>query len=222
MAEDGMSLKLYYHPLASFCWKVLIALYENDIPFEPVIVDLMDEHSRADFLKVWPVGKFPVLRDDVKDRTVPESTIIVEYLAQHYPGPVELLPADPDLALETRLCDRFYDRYVHEPMQKIVADRLRPPGKADPHGVELARAEIVTSYGLIDEEMATRRWAIGDLFTLADCAASPALFYANKVQPFGIHKNVAAYFERLMERPSFIRVVEEAQPYFDLFPVKES
>jgi glutathione S-transferase len=217
-----MSLKLFFHPLASFCWKVLIALYENDIPFGPVIVDLMDERSRADFLKVWPVGKFPVLRDDGKDRTIPESTIIIEYLAEHYPGRVKLLPTDPDRALETRLRDRFYDRYVHEPMQKIVTDRLRPPGKGDPHGVELARAEIVTSYGLIEEEMATRRWAIGDVFTLADCAASPALFYANKVQPFGPHKNVAAYFERLMERPSFTRVLEEAQPYFDLFPVKES
>jgi glutathione S-transferase len=217
-----MSLKLYFHPLASFCWKALIALYENDTPFEPVIVDLTDESSRAAFLKVWPVGKFPVLRDDARNRTIPESTIIVEYLALHYPGGVKLLPDDPDLALEARLRDRFYDYYVHQPMQKIVADRLRPPGRADPHGVELARAEIVSSYDLIEEEMAERRWAIGDTFTLADCAASPALFYANKVQPFGAHGHVAAYFARLMERPSFVRVVEEAQPYFELFPVKES
>ena len=216
-----MPLKLYFHPLASFCWKALIALYENDIPFEPVIVDLGDEASRAAFLKIWPVGKFPVLRDDDRDQTVPESTIIIEYLAHHYPGRVHLVPADPDLALQTRLRDRFYDRYVHEPMQKIVTDRLRPPGRNDPHGVELARAEIISSYGVIDDEMATRRWAIGDAFTMADCAASPALFYANKVQPFGGHANVAAYFARLMERPSFARVVAEAEPYFHLFPVKD-
>jgi glutathione S-transferase len=218
-----MSLKLYFHPLASFCWKALIALYENDIPFEPVIVDLGDESSRAAFLEVWPVGKFPVLRDDGRDRTIPESTIIIEYLAEHYPGRAKLLPADTDRAQEARLFDRFYDFYVHIPMQKIVTDRLRPPGMGDPHGVELARAEILSSYGIIEKEMATKRWAIGDTFTLADCAASPALFYANKVQPFGGgHRNVAAYFARLMERPSFVRVVEEAQPYFHLFPVKES
>jgi glutathione S-transferase len=216
-----MSLKLYYHPLASFCWKVLIALYENDIVFEPVIVDLMDENSRAAFLKVWPVGKFPVLRDDSTGRTIPESTIIIEYLEQHYPGRVKFLPADPDQALETRLRDRFYDRYVHEPMQKIVTDRLRPPGESDAHGVELARGEILSSYRIIDEEMSARRWAAGSTFTLADCAASPALFYANKVEPFGAHKNVADYLERLMDRPSFARVLREAQPYFDLFPVKE-
>jgi glutathione S-transferase len=162
------------------------------------------------------------LRDEGRGRTIPESTIIIEYLDQHYPGRVKFLPADPEQTLETRLRDRFYDRYVHEPMQKIVTDRLRPPGKDDPHGVELARTEIISSYRLIDGEMAARRWATGDTFTLADCAASPALFYANKVQPLGAHRNVAAYLARLMDRPSFARVLDEAQPYFDLFPVKEA
>jgi glutathione S-transferase len=216
-----MSLTCYFHPLASFCWKTLIALYENDIPFAPVIVDLGDEASRAAFLKIWPIGKFPVLHDEARDRTIPESTIIIEYLAQHYPGKVELLPADPEHALQARLSDRFYDRYVHEPMQKIVTDRLRPPGKNDPHGVELARTEIVTCYGILDDEMAAKRWAIGDDYTLADCAASPALFYANTVQPIGSHRNLAAYLDRLIERPSFARVLAEAQPYFRMFPYKD-
>lgn len=216
-----MSLTLYYHPLASFCWKTLIALYENGTPFEPVIVDLANEESRAAFLKVWPVGKFPVLRDAALDRTIPESTIINEYLAQHYPGRVELLPGDRDEALKVRFGDRFYDHYVQEPMQKIVGDRLRPSGKTDPYGVELARAEILSSYDIIEAEMAGRQWATGDAYTLADCAASPALFYANKAQPFGDgHKNVAAYLDRLMQRPSFARVIEEAGPYFKFFPIK--
>lgn len=216
-----MSLTLYYHPLASFCWKTLIALYENETPFEPVIVDLGNAESKAAFLKVWPVGKFPVLRDAARDRTIPESTIINEYLAQYYPGKVELLPGDRDAALQARLGDRFYDHYVQQPMQKIVGDRLRPSGKTDPYGVELARAELLSSYDIIEAEMADRRWATGDFYTLADCAASPALFYANKAQPFGDkHKNVAAYLDRLMQRPSFIRVIEEADPYFNLFPIK--
>ena len=214
-----MTLKLYYHPLASFCQKVLIALYENDTPFEPHIVDLADARSAADFKKMWPIGKMPVLRDDAKDRTVPESSIIIEYLAQHYPGRTQLLPPDAELARQTRLRDRFYDFYVHEPMQKIVLDKLRPKGKNDPYGVEQVRSLLATAYGMIDQEMAARTWAMGEDFSMADCAAAPALFYANEVMPFAdTHKTVARYFDRLMKRPSFARAVKEAQPYFALFP----
>src|SRR5262245_14772517 len=173
-----MSLKLYFHPLASFCWKVLIPLYENDTAFEPHIVDLMDQASAAAFKKIWPIGKFPVLRDDARDRTIPESSTIVEYLAQHYPGRTQLVPADADLAREVRLHDRIYDHYVHQPMQKIVTDKLRPAGRNDPHGVEEARSLLATCLGMIDKEMAARTWAAGETFTMADCAAAPALFYA--------------------------------------------
>jgi len=218
-----MRLKLYFHPLASYCHKVLVALYENDTPFEPNLVDLMNESSAAAFKAMWPVGKMPVLRDEARGRTVPESTIIIEYLAQHYPGRTQLLPADPDLARETRLRDRFYDLYVHEPMQKIVGDRLRPADKKDPHGIEEAKARLETAYRMIGQEMATRTWATGDAFSMADCASAPALFYANKVLPFGgTHPNVAAYFDRLMQRPSYARVLKEAQPYFALFPRNNS
>src|ERR1700687_5396665 len=148
-----MSLKLYFHPLSSFCQKALIALYENDTPFEPHLVNLGDATSRAEFLKIWPIGKFPVIRDEAKNRTVPESSIIIEYLAQNYPGRTQLIPADADRAWQTRLSDRFYDLYVHEPMQKVVGDRLRPAASKDPFGVEQARARIQTSYGMIDREM---------------------------------------------------------------------
>jgi glutathione S-transferase len=120
-----MSLTLHYHPLSSFCWKVLIALYENDTPFTPHPVNLGDEAERAALLKLWPIGKFPVLRDDATDRTIPETSIIIEYLDQQYPGRTRFIPADPKLALQTRLRDRFYDLYVHLPMQKVVGDRLR-------------------------------------------------------------------------------------------------
>jgi glutathione S-transferase len=214
-----MSLKLYFHPLSSFCQKVLIAFYENDTPFEPHIVDLMDETSSADFKRMWPIGKFPVLRDDAKARTIPESSIIIEYLAQHYPGRTQLVPADADLARQTRMRDRFYDLYVNVPMQKVVTDRLRPAGKNDPHGVEQAKTLLQTAVGMIDQEMGTKTWAMGDAFGMADCAAAPALYYANLVMPFGAaHKNAAAYLGRLMERPSFARAVKEAEPYRALFP----
>ena len=214
-----MSLKLYFHPLSSFCQKALIALYENDTAFEPHIVDLGTEPSRSDFLKIWPIGKFPVLRDDAKDRTIPESTIIIEYLAQHYPGRTQLIPTDPELALQARMLDRFFDFNVHIQMQKIVGDRLRPAGQKDPFGVEQARQMMQTAYGIIEKDMATKTWAMGEAFSLADCAAAPALYYANLVAPFGeSHKNIARYFERLMARPSFNRAVKEAEPYRGLFP----
>jgi glutathione S-transferase len=214
-----MSLKLYFHPLSSFCQKVLIAFYENDTPFEPHIVDLADETSSAEFKKIWPIGKFPVLRDDARDRTVPESSIIIEYLAQHYPGRTQLVPADVDLARQMRMRDRFFDLYVNVPMQKIVTDRLRPEGKHDAHGVEEAKKLLQTAIGMIDQDMATKTWAMGDAFGMADCAAAPALFYADKVMPLGdTHKNTARYLGRLMQRPSFARVIKEAEPYFALFP----
>jgi glutathione S-transferase len=214
-----MSLKLYFHPLASFCWKALIALYENDTAFEPHIVDLGEETSRTEFFKLWPIGKFPVLRDEAKGLTIPESSVIIEYLASHYPGRVQLVPNDADLAREVRLRDRIFDLYIHEPMQRIVGDRLRPADRKDPFGVDEARARLRTALDLIDNDMASRTWAAGDAFSMADCAAAPALFYSNQVMPFGnTHPNVTRYLDRLMARPSFARVVEEAKPYFALFP----
>jgi glutathione S-transferase len=214
-----MSLTLYFHPLSSSCWKVLIALYENDTPFTPNVVDLGNEAERTALLKLWPIGKFPVLRDDALDRTIPETSIIIEYLDTQYPGRTRFIAADEKLASQTRLRDRFYDLYVHLSMQKIVGDRLRPPGQKDPHGVEEAKARIQSCYDMIDKDVAAKTWAMGDTFSLADCAASPALFYANKVVPFGGSlKNRAAYFDRLTARPSFARVIREAEPYFAMFP----
>jgi glutathione S-transferase len=216
-----MSLTLYFHPLSSFCQKVLIALYENGTPFEPHLVDLADENSRAEFKRIWPIGKFPVLRDDAKDRTIPESSMIIEYLAQHYPGRTRFIPSDPDLALQTRTRDRFYDLYVNVPMQKIVTDRLRPPAGNDPHGVEEASSLLQTACRLADQEMATRTWATGDHFSMADCAAAPALFYADTLSPFaGTYDHLSSYLGRLMARPAVARVLEEAQPYFALFPME--
>ncbi|MDE2330429.1 MAG: glutathione S-transferase family protein [Bradyrhizobium sp.] len=214
-----MSLTLYFHPLSSFCWKALIALYENDTPFAPQPVNLVDEAERAALLKMWPIGKFPVLRDEARGQTIPETSIIIDYLDLYYPGPTRFIPADADLGWQTRLCDRFYDLYVHLPMQEIVGDRLRPQGAKDPHGVEEARARIQSCYGMIDKQMDNRTWAAGEAFSLADCAAAPALFYADKVQPFGDeYQNLRLYFDRLKARPAFTRVLQEAEPYFKMFP----
>jgi len=214
-----MSLTLHLHPFASFCQKAIIAFYENGTPFNVRFVDLGDEASRAEFKALWPIGKMPVLRDEARGVTVPEASVVIEYLDLHYPGAVRFVPTDPDLAWRTRLRDRFYDLYVQDPMQKIVADRMRPDDQKDVMGVEAARTQLRTAYDLIEQDMATKTWAMGETFGLADCAAAPALFYANIVEPFGeTHPAAARYLERLRARPSFARVVEEARPYRTLFP----
>jgi glutathione S-transferase len=214
-----MSLTLHFHPLSSFCWKALIALYEHGTTFTPKSVDLGNPEERAALLKLWPIGKFPVLEDDARQQIVPETSVIIEYLDRHFAGAALLIPADPELALQTRLRDRFYDLYVHLPMQKVIGDRLRPGDKKDPYGVAEARAQLRTSYGMIEQQMASGGWAMGGAFSLADCSAFPALYYGNLAEPFAGHlQQLNAYLERLKARPSVARVLSEAEPYLHMFP----
>ena len=213
-----MTLKLYFHPFSSFCQKVL-----NDTPFEREIVDLGNPVAASAFKTMWPIGKFPVLRDDNRDQTLPESSIIIEYLAEHYPGRLELVPKDRDLARETRMSDRFFDLYVHVPMQKIVTNTLRPEGTSDALGVEQARGLLQTSLAILEGKLQSKTWAMGESFTMADCAAAPALFYANLAMPLDkSHKLTAAYLRRLMQRSPFARCIEEAKPYRHFFPIKDA
>lgn len=218
-----MTLTLYLHPLASFCHKVLIAFYENEIAFQPVTVDLRDQGSAADLLARWPVGKIPLLYDAERERTVPETGIIIEYVQQHYPGRIPLLPIAAEDRLDARLWERFFDLYAGVPMQKIVADRLRPEDGKDPIGVAEARRTLDTAYAMIDAQTKGKAWAIGDHFTIADCAAGPALFYASIVHPFDREqRNLEAYFERLVDRPSMRRTLKEARPFFSMFPYRDA
>jgi glutathione S-transferase len=214
-----MALTFYFHPLSSYCHKALIALYENATPFVAKVVNLQDPAESEAFRKLWPVRKFPLLHDADRDRTIPESSIIIEYLDQYYPGRTRFIPSDPDVARETRLQDRFFDLYIHQPMQQAVGDRLRPAESRDPFGVNEAKTRLRSSYDIADQHLAGRAWAMGDEFTMADCAAAPALFFADKVVPFaGTHRNLAAYFARLQQRPSYARVLKEAQPFMQHFP----
>ena len=211
-----MALTLYLHPLSSYCHKALIALYENGTPFTPHVVNLGDPESAAALKAIWPVGKFPVLADD--ERIVPESSTIIEYLGARHPGPVDLIPAG--IALDVRALDRFWDLHVHTPMQKIIGDRLRPAGTKDARGVEEARAALETALGIAERHMASRHWAAGDAFTMADCAAAPPLFYCDLVvAPLAPRfPTLAAYLGRLKERPSYARALEEAKPFLDFVP----
>lgn len=209
-------LALHQHPFASFCQKPLIALYELGLEFERQIVT--DEASRRELAELWPPAKIPVLVDETAGLMVPESTTIIEYLDALAPGGPKLLGAD---ALQARLWDRFHDQYVATPMQKIVGDSLRPEGRHDPEGVSEARQMLDTAYAVLDARLAGNPWTAGAAFTLADCAAAPALFYARVVHRWddGERPNLARYYRDLMLRPSVARVVDEARPYRDVFPL---
>ena len=213
-----MSLTLYFHPLSSFCWKTLIALYEAGVPFEPKMVDLGDPAERAAFQAVWPLAKFPVLRDEARGRTVPESTITIDYLAQHYPAAAGLIPTDPDLARQVRLLDRLIDSYIHLPHQQVVIERMRPEDQHDPFGADQARSALRRGYDAV-APMIAGPWAVGEAFTLADCAALPALYYADYAVSLAGWPELGAYLERLKARPSVARVLEEAQPFFKYYPL---
>jgi len=213
-----MSLELYLHPLSSYSHKALIAFYENDVAFEPRRVD--DPVIYDELKSIWPLARFPLLRDTARDRIVPEASIIIEYLAQHYPGKVKLVPDDADLARQVRMRDRFFDNYLHAQVQKFAFDHVRPADQRDAYGVEEARAMYFKALDMVESSMASKTWAMGDDFTMADCAAGPPLFYGNRFfGPFNdTHKNATAYLERLMSRPSYARALDEAKPFFHYLP----
>ena len=213
------SITLYYHPLSSYCHKVLIALAELGIDAEKHLLNLGDPVERAAFLALWPTGKMPLLLD--QGRPVAETSIIIEHLQLHHAATGHtLIPHDSSAALQVRLWDRLMDQYVMTPMQKVVLDRMRPAGDHDGYGVAQARELLDKIYPWLDEHLAGRTWAAGEAFSLADCGAAPFLFYADWTHPIDTaFANVRAYRQRLLARPSFARAVDEARPYRPLFPL---
>jgi glutathione S-transferase len=210
-----MSLTLYAHPFAAYCWKTLIALYENATPFTYRLVE--DAAGWAELESLWPIKKFPLLRDG--DATIIESSIIVEYLMRHYPGTAPMIPGNDDAALCVRFMDRFFDNYVMSPMQTLVSDRMRTETERDAKGVADARKMLDIAYGWLEEKLTPQAWASGSTFSLADCSAAPALFYADWVHPLGDRfPGVLAYRGRVLARPSVARVVDEARPFRKFFP----
>lgn len=215
-----MSLILHAHPLSSFCHKVLIALYEAGTPFEFRLFNPGDPASRASHLAMWPPGQMPVLQDDARGQVVPETSIIIEYLDRHHPGERAMLPADPDTRLDARLWDRFSDFHVMLPMQRAVASRIAGDAAQEAKVFAEVVAKLEVSYGVLERRLADRRWLAGAEFSMADCAAEPALFYASAILPFEEDfPAVSAYFDRLLERASVQRVLKEAGPWIQYFPL---
>jgi len=215
-------LVLHLHPLSSYCHKVLIGLYENGTPFTAKTVNLQDENERGTYVKLSPFGKIPALEDTARGKAVNESSTILEYVERHYPGRVTLFPRDTDAMITVRMWDRFLDQYLHQPMQRVVAENFRPDGAKDSFGVDEARKSIRRSYDHLEKCLANMPYAGGVEFSLADCAAAPALFYAQAAVPFAdSHPNIARYFERLLVRPSYARTLEGAKPFLKYFPLAD-
>lgn len=213
-------IKFHYHPLSSYCWKVLIALHEKGAAFEPIVVNLGDPAESAEFIKLSPMRKMPTIV--LGDEVVNESSIQIEWL-DRLPGSAKFVPADPMQALDVRYWDRFLDLYVHNVMQRIVADRLRPADKRDAYGVAESKAQLRIALDVFEKRVTGRAFVCSEAFTMADCAAAPALFYANKVLPFeASHPSTAGYLKRLSGRPSFARVLQEAEPFFQFFPKEDA
>jgi glutathione S-transferase len=208
-------LTIYGHPISSYTWKVLTALYENGTPFESITVD---QNSYADFIAKWPMGKFPILLDSDRKRMTSETSVIIEYLDTYYPGRTRFIPKDVDAALEVRRWDRVFD-HLNTTMSKVVVDNIRPEGQRDPYGVEEAKRIVRGVYTVIETQLGDRDFAVGDSFTMADCAGAPALWYATRNVPLdGAFPRIAAYLERLKARPSFARAVKESEPLFHMYP----
>lgn len=213
-----MTLTLYAHPLSSYCQKAETAFYENDTPFELKLLDGR-EPVASEFARLWPIGKFPILTDDRDgdgDRLVTEATIIIEYLDAHFPGATRFVPGDKDAAIEVRRLDRFFDNYINTPQQRIVAIAIGRDQGDD----AMLRGQLETAYQVLDRWMDGREWSAAGQFSLADCAAAPALLYADWTHPIPrVHANVWAYRDRLLARPSYARALDEARPYRDMFPL---
>jgi len=213
-----MSLALYGHPFSSYTQKALIALYENGTPFELRSIGPDSPQHSAEWLRRWPLRKFPLLVDG--ERNIAETSIIIEYLQLKYPGPVRLLPAAPMAALDVRFLDRFFDLYVMSAAQLAVDGALTGDQVKRRDGLALAVSKLDLAYAWIEGLLADRTWAAGADFTLADCAAAPSLFYADWAHPIGEpFPRLRAYRTRLLARPSFARAVDEARPFRPLFPL---
>lgn len=211
-----MQIKLYAHPFSSYCQKALIAFYEKDIAFEMQLLGPENPAALREHQKLWPIGRFPVVA--VGADVLVEASIIIEWLDVQFPATPRLVPQDQRVALDVRMRDRIFDNYVMTPMQKIVFDRIRNDAVRDAHGVGEAHAMLDKAYKWLNSEMASRTWAAGDTFSMADCAAAPSLFYANWVHPLSQWKHLLAYLNRLIQRRSVARAIDEAHPYRHLFP----
>ena len=206
-------MKLYYFPLSTYSQKAMIAFNEKGISYEPIVVQLLEPAERAEFEKIYPIGKVPFLQ--ANDRPVPESTSIIEYLEDEFPGTPRMIPAgNGDAPRQVRFMDRMTDLYFTEPLSELISQQLGLRPKDDDKAVR-ARKYIALTYAHWDQRLATRKWLCGEDFSMADCAAIPGLFYAQSMLPFAAHPHIVAYWQRAQQRPSYAKVRAEFEPMWN-------
>lgn len=211
-----MTLSVYLHPFSSYCQKAETAFYEKGVEFDVKMLDGSDPVA-SEFAALWPIGRFPVATDG--DRLIFEATGIIEHLEVLYPSQPRLIPEDPAAAADVRMWDRFFDNYINFNQQRIVYAALGREPDDGSHGATW-KAALDAAYAVLDHRMAVREWAAGDAFSLADCAAAPALLYADWSHSIADKfTHVRAYRARLLARPSYARALDQARPYRHLFPL---
>ncbi len=207
-------MKFYYHPISSYCQKVLVAMYEKGVEFEPHIVSLMDPEMRAQYRDIYPMGKVPLLVVD-DDHLIPESSIIIEYLDSV--ADPELIVGDAEQRRKIRFKDRMFDLYLNDSVSTLLFQGMKPDPERDQERIDTSKFRIETMYGFMEQEFGNQPYANGEEFSMADCAAMPALFYAQRTAPFDAYENISAYWNRLASRPSIRRVISEAEPHVRAF-----
>ncbi|PHZ83435.1 glutathione S-transferase [Paremcibacter congregatus] len=209
-------MKLYYHPLSTYSQKVLIACYEKGIAFEPHVINVSNPKERAAFRGIYPLGKIPLLVTE-DQRLIPESSIIIEYFDQAFPNSPDLIPKDPEQARQVRFRDRMHDLYLNDPIVALLFESRKPEAEQDFPLIHKSRHTLDVIYEFLNNQINNHSWSNGEQFSMADCAAAPALFYAQRIYPFAKYPNIKAYFSRLMGHPAYRKVIKEAEPLVKKF-----
>jgi glutathione S-transferase len=212
-------MKLYYNPISTYSQKTLLAFYEKGLEFEPNIVALMDPEAREAYREVYPLGKIPCLVLD-DGHIIPESSIIIEYIDNM--AEPRLIDGDAEQTRKIRFKDRMLDLYLNDSVVTLLFQSMKPEEQKDQERIDTAKFRVDTIYSFMEHELGQNQYAQGNTFTMADCAAAPALFYAELLAPFAEHKNISAYWERLKERESVQKTQSDAKPIIEEFMAKNA
>ncbi|MCG8432863.1 MAG: glutathione S-transferase family protein [Gammaproteobacteria bacterium] len=206
-------MKLYYFPISAYSQKALMAFYEKEVEFEPQLVNMFDDGERTKYREIYPLGKVPCMFLD-DGWMIPESSIIIEYLDTHFDSGPRLIPEDKNTGRQVRFLDRISDLYLNDAVVSLLFQSWKPEAERDTALIERSAFRANVMYDYFEHLLAEREW-LGGEFSMADCAAAPALLYAQQSHPFTKHKNISAYWERLSNRPSWQKVMQEAGPHLE-------